>query len=119
VADCGAVYAVDSHRRAIGLAHSGKKGTEQGIVPAMLRRMGELYGSDPAQLFVQLGPCIRPPLYECDFAAEIARQCREAGVAPERFHDCRICTGANPTRYYSYRTEKGRTGRMLALLELA
>ena len=32
--------------------------------------------------------------------------------------DCGDCTGANPDRYYSYRMEQGRTGRMLALLAL-
>ena len=67
-------------------------------------------------LVVQLSPCIRPPHYEVDFAAETARQCREAGV--EEISDCGICTACNLTRYYSYRAENGRTGRMLALLAL-
>ena len=33
VADCAAVYVADRHGRGIGLAHSGRKGTELGIVP--------------------------------------------------------------------------------------
>jgi copper oxidase (laccase) domain-containing protein len=33
-------------------------------------------------------------------------------------HDSGRCTACGLTRYYSYRVEKGRTGRMLALLAL-
>ncbi|HWL52901.1 MAG TPA: polyphenol oxidase family protein [Chthoniobacteraceae bacterium] len=116
VADCGAVYAVDPVANCIGLAHSGRKGTELRIVPEMLRKMGEAFGSHPANVTVCLGPCIRPPLYEVDFAAEIVMQCREAGVG--EVMDSGICTGSNPGRYYSYRMEKGKTGRLLALLAM-
>jgi copper oxidase (laccase) domain-containing protein len=38
------------------------------------------------------------------------------GVADVR--DRVICTGQNVDRYYSYRVERGQTGRMLALLAL-
>ncbi|MCX6966984.1 MAG: polyphenol oxidase family protein [Verrucomicrobia bacterium] len=116
VADCCAVYAIDTANACIGLAHSGKKGTELGIVPAMLKKMACAFGTDPAQVIVQLSPCIRPPLYEVDFAAEIIRQCEAMGVG--EVVDCGSCTGQNLDRYYSYRLEKGRTGRMLALLSL-
>ena len=116
VADCGAVYIVDPVRRAIGLVHSGKKGTELGIIGNAITLMREHFGSLPQDLVVQLSPCIRPPHYEIDFAAEIIRQCREAGVT--QIHDSRTCTACEPDRYYSYRAEKGRTGRMLALLAI-
>ncbi len=116
VADCCAVYVVDLRSAAIGLAHSGKKGTELGVVPAMLRKMESAYGTEPGDTVVVLSPCIRPPYYEVDFAAEIARQCREMGVG--EFVDPGVCTAAEPHRYYSYRLEKGQTGRMLALLAL-
>jgi len=116
VADCCAVYALDSANGCIGLAHCGKKGTELAIVPAMLRKMGAAFGTEPEQTVVQLSPCIRPPFYEVDFAAEIIRQCRELGVG--QIIDPGTCTAAEPQRYYSYRLEKGKTGRMLAVLAL-
>jgi copper oxidase (laccase) domain-containing protein len=116
VADCCAVYAVDAVNGAIGLAHSGKKGTELGIVPAMLRKMECAYGTDPAYTVIQLSPCIRPPHYEIDFAAEIVEQCHEMGVG--EVIDPGTCTASDLERFYSYRMEKGRTGRMLALLAL-
>ena len=72
VADCCAVYIVDPKTPAIGLVHSGRKGTELGVVTNAIRQMIERFGSDPANMIVQLSPCIRPPHYEVDFAAEIS-----------------------------------------------
>jgi len=114
VADCCAIYLVDPKTPAIGLVHSGKKGSERAIVSNAIQQMREHFGSDPAELVVQLSPCIRPPHYEIDFGAQIIEQCRAAGVT--KIHDSGVCTACNVDRYYSYRAEKGKTGRMLALL---
>ncbi len=116
VADCGAVYLADRKNLAIGLVHSGKKGTEQAIVVQAIEAMKREYGTDPADLVVQLAPCIRPPHYEIDFAADILRQAGEAGVVD--VHDCGTCTASDPERYYSYRREMGKTGRLLGLMAL-
>jgi polyphenol oxidase len=116
VADCCAVYVVDPKTPAIGLVHSGRKGTELGVVTNAIRQMIERFGSDPGNMIVQLSPCIRPPHYEIDFAAEISRQCRTLGV--RHIHDSGACTACDLGRYYSYRAEKGKTGRMLAVLAL-
>jgi purine-nucleoside/S-methyl-5'-thioadenosine phosphorylase / adenosine deaminase len=116
VADCCAVYIVDPKTPAVGLVHSGRKGTELGVVPNAITQMVERFGSEPAELIVQLSPCIRPPHYEIDFAAEIIEQCRAKGVL--EIHDSGVCTACDLHRYYSYRVEKGKTGRMLALLGL-
>jgi polyphenol oxidase len=116
VADCCAVYIVDPRTPAAGLVHSGRKGTELDVVTNAIRQMMERFGSDPANMIVQLSPCIRPPHYEVDFAAEIVQQCRALGI--EQIHDSGICTARDLHRYYSYRAEKGKTGRMLAVLGL-
>lgn len=114
VADCCAIYLVDPVKGVAGLAHSGRKGTELGIATQAVEAMVREYGSDPADMVGQLSPCIRPPEYEVDFAVEIARQLTAAGVG--RVADCGANTGRDLERYYSYRMEKGRTGRLLALL---
>ncbi len=114
VADCCAAYLVDPVQGAIGLVHAGRKGAELGIVPVAIKAMEEAFGTRAGDLIVQLSPCIRPPWYEVNFSDLIINQCREAGI--EHVHDCGTCTAANPDQYYSYRREKGRTGRMLALL---
>ena len=116
VADCSAIYIVDPKTPAIGLVHSGKKGTEQAIAANAIRQLEENFGSSPPDLIVQLSPCIRPPHYEIDFAAKIVEQLRTAGV--KQIHDSGVCTACDIDRYYSYRAEKGKTGRMLALLGL-
>jgi len=117
-ADCAPVYLIDPVRRAIALLHSGRKSTEAGITPRTVRLMAATYGTNPADLIVQIGPCIRPPLFEVDIAAMIARDAISAGVPVSQVHDCGTCTGAEVDRYYSYRVEKGKTGRLLALLGL-
>lgn len=114
VADCCAVFLVDPDRFAIGLVHSGRKGTELDIVGAAVRKMATEFGTDPGNLVAQLSPCIRPPYYEVDFAAEIVQSLKRCGVS--RVFDSGENTAADLERYYSYRMEKGRTGRMLALL---
>jgi purine-nucleoside/S-methyl-5'-thioadenosine phosphorylase / adenosine deaminase len=116
VADCCAVYIVDPRTPAIGLVHSGRKGTELGVVTNAMKQMIDRFGSDPANTIVQLSPCIRPPHYKVDFAAEIVCQCRTLGV--KEIHDSGVCTACDLSRYYSYRAEKGKTGRMLALIGL-
>lgn len=116
VADCAAVYVADRHGRGIGLAHSGRKGTELGIVPKTIAAVCAATGADPQDLIVQISPCIRPPHYEVDFAAEIRSQTAEAGV--REIHDCTSCTGSNLERYYSYRKEERQTGRLLAAMAL-
>lgn len=116
VADCAAIYVIDRKGRAVGLAHSGKKGTALGILAKTAAALEDSYGVPSSDLVVAISPCIRPPDYEIDFAADIARQARELEVAA--YEDCGINTAAEPDRWYSYRREKGRTGRMLALLQM-
>ena len=97
-------------RRAFGTA-SGTEGNIVGVhggLPAgeFRHRAGRPGGRS-------LGPCIRPPHYEVDFAAEIGRQARD-GRGEDTYHDGGVCTACRLERYYSYRAEKGKTGRMWA-----
>lgn len=115
VADCCAVYLVDSETGIFGLVHSGRKGSEQGITGNAIRAMRGL-GSRVEDIRVVLSPCIRPPAYEVDFAKLIVADCLKAGVSADQVHDEEVCTSSDLSRYYSYRIEKGQTGRMLALL---
>jgi hypothetical protein len=115
VADCCAVWIVDPVTRAHAVLHSGRKGSELGIAPQAVRRLIREHGSDPADLIVQLSPCIRPPLYEIDFARRIRAGCLTAGIPASQIHDSGTCTGSDLAHYYSYRVEKGATGRMLAV----
>lgn len=114
VADCAAVYIADRHGRGIAIAHSGRKGTELGIVSKTIEALCIAAGADPCDLVLQISPCIRPPHYEIDFAAEIRSQAASAGL--NEIFDGLQCTASYPGEYYSYRMEKGRTGRLLAAM---
>lgn len=116
VADCGPLFLADPVTGACGVVHSGKKGSDLGIAAAAVHRMETEFGADPANIRAQLGPCIRPPAYDVDFSAQIRESCLSAGIRPEHYADCGVCTSSDLKRYYSYRIEKGRTGRLLALL---
>ncbi len=116
VADCAAVWFADPIRRVIALAHSGKKGTELDIVGATIARLRDEFGTNPSDLTVTVSPCIRPPDYEIDFAATIADQASSHGVV--NFHDSGANTAADLATYYSYRLERGQTGRMLAVIQI-
>ena len=116
VADCGAVFLADPVKKACGLVHSGKKGTEMAIGPVAIEKMIDTFGSNPNDIVVQVAPCIRPPEYEVDFAAHIVENCVSAGVPESQVHDCGVCTTSDPNRYYSYRKEMGKTGRLFAVI---
>ena len=116
VADCAAVYLCDRRTGGLALVHSGRKGTEQAVVVRALEQMAVEFGSQAGDIEAAISPCIRPPRYEVDFALQIAGQLREAGVPPEQVVMSGVCTGENVEKFYSYRVERGKTGRMLALL---
>jgi copper oxidase (laccase) domain-containing protein len=114
VADCGVIWLADRRTGAIGLLHSGKKGTESNILGEALRLMAARFGTRPADVTAVLGPCIRPPDYEVDFAHTIGTQASACHVG--NFIDCQLNTASDPARFYSYRKELGKTGRMMALM---
>ncbi len=114
VADCCAVFLVETKRRAIGLLHSGRKGTEANIVHEGVQQLKMVCDGRGHDIVAALSPCIRSCCYDVDFVSEVERQLREEGVGVIWRHP--DCTGCHTGRYYSYRKEKGCTGRMLAFM---
>ena len=114
VADCGVIWLADRKSGAIGLLHSGKQGSAANILGVAMDRMATQFGTRAADVTAVLGPCIRPPDYEVDFAAQIARQASQAGLG--NFIDCGLNTASDHARFYSYRMQLGKTGRMMALI---
>lgn len=113
-ADCGAIWLADKGTGAIGLLHSGKKGTAGNILQVALNTMKARFGTCPEDVVAVLSPCIRKPDYEVEFAAEIGEQANRAGVG--HYLDCQLNTASDLERFYSYRKEMGKTGRMMALI---
>ena len=50
VADCGAIWLADRRTGAVGLLHSGKKGTELNILGKAVALMGEKFGTEPGPM---------------------------------------------------------------------
>ena len=63
-ADCIPLYFYDPLKKAIGLAHSGWRGTAGNIAGEVIRKMSEDFGTDPKDLIAFVGPGICRDHYE-------------------------------------------------------
>ena len=63
-ADCVPLYFIDPVRHAIGLSHSGWRGTVAKIGRVTVDKMREMYGTDPQDLYTAIGPSICQDCYE-------------------------------------------------------
>lgn len=73
-ADCVPLYFVDPVRKAIGLSHSGWKGTVGHIGQKTVWNMHEVYGTEPKDIVAAIGPSICQSCYEVsDDVAEAFR----------------------------------------------
>jgi polyphenol oxidase len=129
-ADCGPVLLADPHARVIGAAHAGWRGAVAGVLEATIEAMERL-GAAPGQIRAAIGPMIRQSNYEVGvdliarFDAEDRASSRFFAAAPRPGHalfdlggyiaarleragvgnveDLRLCTYADPERFFSYR----------------
>lgn len=143
-ADCGTVLIGDAASGAVVAIHAGWRGTVRGVVPAAVARLRELAPGE-GRLVAAVGPHIEACCFEVgdDVAAELAAaseagdavvrpgprgkphvdlravlraQLRAAGVADDAIDDVRGCTVCDPERFFSYRRQGPRSGRLLAAI---
>lgn len=142
-ADCVPILFYDQAQRAIGVAHAGWRGTVGKVATQTVRAMGEAFGSQPHDLIACIGPSIGPCCYTIgtDVQARVrenfsdadtllalhndavhfdlweanARQLRALGVEVDV---AGICTADHTEDWYSWRRERGRTGRFAAIIAL-
>lgn len=147
-ADCVPLFFVDPVRRAIGLSHSGWRGTVAGIGAVTVRRMQEEYGSRPEDMIAAIGPSICRDCYEVseDVAQAFAERFKahsqellenkgngkyqldlwranelvmqEAGILPGHISVTDICTCCNPKYLFSHRASHGQRGNLGAFLSI-
>lgn len=87
-ADCVPLFFVDPVHRAIGLSHSGWRGTAGKIGRITLERMKERYGTEPSQVTAAIGPSICRECYEV--SADVIEKFREnfdRRLWPELFYE--------------------------------
>ena len=63
-ADCVPLYFVDVKNKAIGLSHSGWRGTVNRMGQATLQAMKRAYGTEPSDVMAAIGPSICQDCYE-------------------------------------------------------
>ena len=63
-ADCVPLYFVDTKNRAVALAHSGWRGTVNKMGEVMLKKMHDVYGTEPEDVYAAIGPSICQECYE-------------------------------------------------------
>ena len=145
-ADCVPLYFVDPVHRAIGLSHSGWRGTVNKMGQVTIEAMKREFGSKPEELYCAIGPSICQDCYEIsrDVAEEFMKAfpkhvndiliqkseekfqldlwkaneivMLESGVLPEHLAVTNICTCCNPTELFSHRASKGKRGNLAAFL---
>jgi len=147
-ADCVPLYFVDPVHRAIGMSHSGWRGTVGRMGRATILAMGQEYGTKPEDLICAIGPSICKDCYEVSedvaeaFAAEFKGQeekileakgngkyqldlwkaneivLLEAGVKKGHLAVTNLCTCCNPELLFSHRASHGKRGNLGAFLRL-
>ena len=65
-ADCNALFFYDPKQQAIGLAHSGWKGTLQEIGAQIIRQMSTEFNTQPEDVIVGIGPALCQTCFEVD-----------------------------------------------------
>lgn len=75
-ADCVPLFLVDPVKKAIGLSHSGWRGTVEKMGKVTIQKMTQEYGSDPKDIIAAIGPSICVDCYEVSM--DVADAFREA-----------------------------------------
>ena len=147
-ADCVPLYFVDQVHRAIGMSHSGWKGTVGKMGAATITAMKREFGTEAKDLVCAIGPSICQDCYEVSedvadafkeafpgHADEILLDKKngkyqldlwrtneivltEAGVLKENIAVTNICTCCNPDLLFSHRASHGKRGNLGAFIYL-
>ncbi len=141
-ADCIPVLLYDPEHHCAAAVHAGWRGTVARIVQKTLRRMTDVYGTNPLQVRTVIGPGISrknfevgPEVYEAfqqgGFSMERLAtrhpktgkwhidlplcnrlQLEDDGVPAQNIHDCGICTFDSADDYFSARRLGINSGRI-------
>ncbi len=140
IADCVPILIYDPVNNAIAAVHSGWKGTAHKITTATIKTMAEEFGTKAKDCLAYIGTSICEKTFEVDqdvaqyFEADYKywdkdrkkylidlkshnrAQLLSLGVPPKNIETSPMSTVLHNDRYFSYRKEKGKTGRMLAVI---
>jgi copper oxidase (laccase) domain-containing protein len=111
-ADCVPIAITDIKKKSLGAVHAGRAGTQKKILTKTLQQMIQ-NGSQPADLYVYLGPSIGPCCYEInrqtheiyDLWKHNYDQAVSLSISSDHIKLSGVCTHCHqPKKYYSYRS---------------
>ena len=142
-ADCVPVMFFDPVTKTIALAHAGWRGSVGDIALKTLHCMERNYKCQSANVLVGIGPSIgsccfevdqavldaapgyvdcfrptRPGHWQLDLWQVNKKQLLGAGVQEQNILCAECCTYEHKDKFFSYRAEDGKTGRMAAIIML-
>lgn len=138
VADCAAVLLVDTSTGTIAAVHAGWRGAAANILPSAIKKMKEI-GANVSEVFAYISPCISLQHFEVgeevasqfdstfinrkigvkphlDLKSFLNQQLLKSGLSEQRIEIDGRCT-IEDTRFYSFRREREKAGRMLAFIK--
>ncbi len=143
IADCLPILFHDPIKGVIAAAHCGWGGTLKRVAGKTLAEMTALYGSEPRNIQVAMGMCIRDyqvgyeviasflsagfpqdvyskleGKYYLDLAAANYITLTDVGILKKNIWDSGLCTFSDAKRFFSHRRDKGQTGRHWAVIRL-
>jgi YfiH family protein len=116
-ADCAPILIHDPAKEVLALVHAGRKGTELEITFKTIQKIKK-NGYDPRGLIVKIGPTIGKCCYPVDLRKENLEQLVKSGVQKEKVEIALECTCCNRDKYFSYRGDGPKTGRMFLVAVL-
>jgi YfiH family protein len=139
VADCAAVLIADEEKKIIGAFHAGWRGAVANIVPKGIKKMEKL-GGEISNFKAYISPCISKRMFEVgdevaiqfpekfvdrltykkphiDLKGFIQDQMEKVGIKESQIEVSPDCT-MQELRFFSYRRERDKAGRMLGLISL-
>ena len=141
-ADCVPVLLYDKKKKVVAAIHAGWKGTQAHIVTKTVQKMTDVFGSNPKDIQAGIAPSIGSCCYEVgeDVAGHFfetpeaftkqgekymlnlpylnKEQLLSAGVSESNIEMSDICTACEVERFFSYRKEKGCSGRFMSMIGL-
>jgi polyphenol oxidase len=133
-ADCYPILLADARNRAVAAIHAGWRGTASRIVEKTIERMNAAFSTQASDVFAAIGPGIGVCCYEVgedvsrqfgfdkrthlDLVSENRKQLESAGVPATNIEALGHCTFCNAERFFSYRREKEKAGRMTSFIML-
>lgn len=142
-ADCYPVLIYDPRHNASAAIHAGWKGSAGKIVMKTIAAMESSFNSDPSECLAYIGTGISAESYEVgrevamnfpeesrphlpyrneeekyllDLGTVNYRQLLASGICASNIERSPFCTVRNNDLFFSYRRDKGKTGRMVSLI---